>query len=378
MNSRHQNVLLFAAASCFLPYILSAVAIVVIAVYIFLMNEKDTQKKILGGVTNLFLYLFTAITMFVAGIYDNWLGMGASLLFLFVLLIMNFSAAVCDKEFFIRLLKVITAMSLTLSFATFTEKLTGLILQNSQRCSAYCLNPNYLAELLMISVLACAYLELSRNAKMLYCYLVAIINIAAMLLSQSIFACISLFVGLAVMLLLMRRHIVFSFMFIFITALFVVIAMNPDLIPRFSEVPSTISNRVMIWNASIDSILNHPVFGRGFLTYHLVSGEPGCLYKGWHSHNLLIEMLLSFGVVGTVIISSYFALFFRRLNKITEMLEDKMSISCFVIALIAAGIVHSLVDLTFLWCQTGLLGAIIIGGGMGVAYSSVKKQKDIR
>jgi len=358
-----------------LPYYLSAIAILYLTGYIFIVKGKELKRKVFGGRANLFLFIFTALTVAVAAVYKNLLGMGVSVLFIFIIFIMNFSAAVCTKDFFIKLLKTIAALSLSLAFSTFAEKIYYLAENSNHRCLSYCMNPNYLAELLMISILASAYLELSRNAHGLYCYIIAAIDLIAMLLTGSMFACVSLLLGIAVMLILMRRRILLSLLLILVSMGLSVLIMMPELLPRFGEIAITTGLRMRIWNTSIDSIRTSFLFGKGFLSYSFVSHQVPDAYVGWHAHNLLLECLISFGVVGTSLISAYFILFFRRFTKVNELLGDRNGVFCFVIALVAAATVHSLVDLTFFWCQTGLLGAILIGGGMSVTYSSLKAKK---
>lgn len=370
-RNNDETALILATISCYLPVIMSVAATAVLSAYVLFNRER--RAKCTGGLANIIMYSFTALTIFTAYIYDNYLGIACSLFFFCAVIIMNFAAAVANKQFFIRLMQIITRMGVVLSFAAFTEKLV-LAPTSPYRCMAYCINPNYLADLLVISVLACAYLEITKNSRAIYCYSVAAINCVAIFLTGSMFAWVSILVGLAIMLLLARRHIVLSVMFIFCVALILIAMSSPDIFPRLNEASATTENRFRIWKLSIRFIKEYPLFGEGFLTYRIVSRNVPGSYVGWHSHNIIIECLLSFGAVGTGLIFAFFGLTFRRLGKLHEGAADKHSASCFVIAMLVAALAHSMVDLTFMWTQTGLLGAIIIGAGIGANYRSVKKK----
>lgn len=371
-KSRDENVLLLAVISCFLPFVLSMLACAAVTAYILLGKER--RAGCLKGLANIIMYVFVGLTAFVGYIYDNYIGILCSCFFFCAIIIMNFAATVASKQFFIRLLQTVTRMGVVLSFATFTEKAVLALLDTSYRCSAYCANPNYLAELLVVSVLSCAYLEITRSSRAVYCYPVAIINCIAIFLTGSMFAWIALLVGIAMLLLLTRHHIILSVMIIIFIAAMLTVMSQPDIFPRLNEASATTINRFKIWQFAIEHVKDHPLFGQGFLSYRMVSRDVLGAYTGWHCHNIIIESLLSFGIIGTSLAVMYFWLIFRRLGKAHEALADKQAASCFVISLLAAVLVHSMVDLTFMWTQTALLGAIIIGSELGADLKVIKKQ----
>jgi hypothetical protein len=53
--------------------------------------------------------------------------------------------------------------------------------------------------------------------------------------------------------------------------------------------------RTNIWLEALDGIRRYPLFGVGAMGYLHLSE----LHKYYHSHNMLLEMLISFGIVGT-------------------------------------------------------------------------------
>jgi O-antigen ligase len=123
----------------------------------------------------------------------------------------------------------------------------------------------------------------------------------------------------------------------------------------------TVDNRVGIWQTSIDSIKSSPIFGKGFMTYkHIRALYPGS-YPTSHSHNILIELLMDFGIVGTCIVFVYLYNLFHRLN-VFRKAQSKYYFSSLIVALLFGLVAHGLTDLTFLWSQTGLFYGLLICG----------------
>lgn len=370
-GTRDQNILLLAVAAAFLPFALSVIATVGVTVYILAGRER--RRKCASGLANLVLFLFCFVTLFVGFIYENWFGMAVSVYFCGLILILNFAAAVATKVFYIRVLRLVTYLGVLLSFATFAEKMMVAPLDPKYRCVAYCGNPNYLAALLVVVILCCAYLEMSREGRPLYCYGSAALCGAALWLTGSMFAWVEIFAGLAILLLLMKRHITLSFLFLFAAAFCLILLSSPDLLPRFGEAGLTTHNRMAIWKTSIAGFFEHPWFGQGFYSYKLICRQVENAYQDWHAHNLILESLISFGVVGSLLLGTYFLLFFRRFSNLFTRVHDKGAVACFPIALVGGALIHGMVDLTFLWVQTGLIAVILLGGGFGASYRTVKE-----
>ena len=56
-----------------------------------------------------------------------------------------------------------------------------------------------------------------------------------------------------------------------------------------------------IWSGAIGSIMDAPWFGRGYNTYARIHDLYGSYSIAKHSHNLLLELLMDFGFVGTAV-----------------------------------------------------------------------------
>ncbi len=372
-RTRDEKAIMLTVIASFLPFYLSLLSLGLISVYIFINPER--RKASTGGLANIIGYIFICLSAFTAYVYDNWLGILVSLWLFCALSLLNFCASVITKEFFIKILQMITKMGVALSFGAFAEKLSVGYLDPVYRCKGYCMNPNYLGELLFLSILAAAYLQTTKSAKPLYCYAVAFINCIGVYLSGSMFAWVSIFIGLSLLLLLTHHHMMLSITFMVTASAILVLMSSPELFPRLNEATTTTSSRFEIWEKCIVEIKELPFFGKGFFSFRFIIDEALTNGSYWHSHNIILECLLSFGIVGSSVALAYFALFFKRLGKVHEKLKDN-NVSAFIFALMVAVGVHAMTDLTFMWAQTALIGAILLGGGMGASIKLLRQQEE--
>ena len=84
-------------------------------------------------------------------------------------------------------------------------------------------------------------------------------------------------------------------------------------------------------------------------------------YSTVHGHNLVIDCLINFGVVGTLILIALLYVMFRRV--VMVMCADKNSpVAVLIISIAAAVFAHSFTDITFFWIQTGVFYMVMLGG----------------
>ncbi|MBR5451562.1 MAG: O-antigen ligase family protein [Clostridia bacterium] len=368
-----EKILLFALCSCFLPYYITILTFAFVLGYIIFKKGKFLST--IKNLQNIFFGIFVVITIYTALVFDNWLGIVISVTFFGIVLIMNFSSIICTNEFYIKLLIMLTRMSVLLSFAAFTETLIYSGITKIFRANAYCMNPNYLAGLMMVSILASAYLEMSRNASRIYCFTVAIINFVTLYLTGSMSTWVALFIGFSIMLLVMRHHITIGIIFMLCAIAILVLFNSPQLFPRLEEADATIIIRFDIIEKVIECIKEAPFFGRGFLScWHLNIITEMTNNRLWHAHNLLLECLVSFGIIGTIPLSVAFIILFKKLSIAHRKSNDLFGVTSFVIALVIGALAHSMVDLTLMWIQNGLLAVILVGGGIGSALKLSNKK----
>ena len=129
-------------------------------------------------------------------------------------------------------------------------------------------------------------------------------------------------------------------------------------LPRFDTLFNDLSIRQSIWHASAMGIMDKPLLGHGWMGYLLVYGPFHGSYTT-HAHNLFLEFLLNFGIVGTFLFLGYFISNLRRIWKSFREGYNVRRIAL-TITLLFAALVHGMVDVTCTWPQTALLLGIAL------------------
>ena len=219
-------------------------------------------------------------------------------------------------------------------------------------------NCNYLGSLMAGSALVCAYKQLTGKSKTIINAVLFLICCMVIYLSGSMFAIIELLVAVTVLLVLSENYKLLGiYLSICLIGLMVLLSF-PQLMPRLSESTVTTDNRILIWKDTIRNIPDAFLFGKGFFTYKILSGTR---YPSSHAHNFALDSILSYGIVGTLILGVFFITFYRNVFLCNQKLPQNR-INCFILALSAGVLLHATTDMTMLWSQTSLFYAIILSG----------------
>ena len=124
------------------------------------------------------------------------------------------------------------------------------------------------------------------------------------------------------------------------------------------------------WQFFVSHCINWCNFFFQKLTYfNIFKNYPGS-YPTTHSHNIFLEPILSFGIIGTVILLVYLLYFYKRVITCHNA-QNQIKITALILSLTCAILIHGTTDLTFMWIQTGLLYCLIMGG-LGVEERMLK------
>jgi O-antigen ligase len=200
-------------------------------------------------------------------------------------------------------------------------------------------------------------------------------NIISLYLCKSIFAFIEVFVGITVLLFLLKKYKLLTAWLVSAMLAFVMIfLLNMKLIPRLDDIEVTLGIRYRIWELAKEQFLKKPLFGQGYMTFLKVYEV---YYKRQiipHSHSIYFEMLLNFGVTGTVLLVWYFMKYYAAV--ITACFKGKKTmITSLILSVSAATFIHGITDLTLLWIQTLPLFLIILSGLGGVEKIPLNKKR---
>jgi len=125
-----------------------------------------------------------------------------------------------------------------------------------------------------------------------------------------------------------------------------------------------------IWRVALLNIKTHPLFGEGPMTYwHIYKNYPHA-HPTQHAHNVYIDPVLSFGIVGIATIAPYFVASTKRLHKLHK-LGCNDNLVGLIVGFILMTLIHGCLDYTIFFVQTSVLFLIIIG-----SFDAYKKEID--
>lgn len=368
----NEYIIVSAVIVSFLPFYLSVLFIPAAAIYV--IAKPSTRNLVFSQKSSVLLIIFTILTIITGIINENWFGVGCSAFFFSIIVIIQFSRIIMTPILFEKLLNVCCLLSAVVTGSTIIEKIVHFFFDenySSYRCCSFFFNPNYMGTMLAICIIICAYKVITKSGSKIFFYSIAAFDCIGLYLSGSMFVWIAILIGVSVLLILHHEHHMLSLFLLLAGIMCIIIATTPEIFPRLKESVLTTENRVSIWKTSIEAIGDSPLFGKGFFTYWHIQPTIPDSYPTQHSHNLIIDSVLSYGIIGSLIGLFYFIIYFSGVAKCREKLKNN-KISGFIIALSVAMLVHSMIDLTLLWVQTGLLFAVLLGG-IGIEEKRLKR-----
>ena len=326
---------------------------VVITVCIFIVKENRMLTPILNT-PNINLYaLLSLLLLTVPILYRNYMGFFCGLLVITYSFLEFFISNAMTKELFDSICNVCCGMSFVCAVIAVTEKISGL----HNRVEALTGNANYYAYIIELMALICYYKFITATAKKPLYLLVFAANIAALVLTECRSAWIALLIGLLLFSLILKNRKSFIILSVISVGLAAAVFLNPSLLPRYSDLDFSFTDRFTIWKNALADFLAHPIFGRGLFAYAQISGSKVIP----HAHNIFIECLESTGIVGTAIISVFFGSVIKDLAESWKSGDQKMKASVALCGgLIAATFVHGMTDAPIMGAQTGLLFILVL------------------
>lgn len=352
--------------SIFLPYVLTAV--VLLAVLVCILIKKEHRSKLFRAAGRKWLIAFS-IPLFLSPLINGfWLGLAAGVGVVVLLLLGVWIAGVMKRRIFENCLNIAVFMSIPCALLAYVQKifytLNPIKAGEVYRSVSVFLNPNYYGGIIEFITLICLYkLLTNREAKKRLYYTAALgINFVALYCSSSLSACAAIGVATVVYLFLNRKFKAIGVVCGLATAAVLIVLAFPAVLPRLSFVEATLSVRLHIWAQTLNSFLQNPLIGIGTLGYWEVSAfETYQLFHQPHAHNILLDLLLNYGALGT---ASFIAFFVSQYGvHLKAALRAKYKpIGLLVIAVVVSILVHGLTDVTVLWHQTGLLMLFLLSG----------------
>lgn len=229
------------------------------------------------------------------------------------------------------------------------------------RYASIFMNENYYGNMIEFLVLICLYcIFRSKTKREKALHVTSLLcNLFGLWLCQSRTSYIVVAITLFIFLFICKRKVSFALLGFFILfGLFVLYF--PDLLPRIESTGSYLDFRLGIWDSALKAFLDSPILGRGYYSYGAVWKEYSqSLFYAMHTHNLYLEILLNFGLVGGLSIGAYSVSNVFRSVKTSFGSKDLVSLSL-IISLTAAILIRGMADTTLFWPQTGFLAVLVL------------------
>lgn len=377
-------ILLGPLVGMFLPeYLFATIAIPSFLLIVFnipLMKQICLYKK------NYLLWIFGVYAFVLSLIYQNSLGMITAVIAMLIFIWFSYLRTVMTKEKY-EFMGVIIGLGSLLSiyfttvdyhqqisvkivdyFASLFNLNYAYMLDETSRAQSTFFHPNFYGYIIIVVILFSLFQILNRlpkqksksNIALILFYVgILIANISVINLPQSRSMYFALIAGCVVMM----AMISYKYFFVFVLPIICYISLEFSVIlaeiPRIQSFISDFATRYEIWKTAKIAFSDNFLFGRGFYTYQQTYLYYGCEFT-IHSHNLFIDILLCFGVVGTSILSIYIINILW--DSVKQWIYYKKEYTPLIIALMALTIVHGYSDFILLCPQTVLVFFCMMSG----------------
>lgn len=345
------KIVILAVVSAFIhAYLCGAVALLA-AAYALISREKLQQIAAIPHIR--WLALFAILALAVPPLFGNWLGLAVGAAILVVLVFYLYLRTVMTQSLFNAIVDVACIISLVYFIIALCQRLFGL----APRSPSTFQNANYYSYALELVLMLAfyRYATAKTTGHKTFLVIVALATVAALFMADSRSAWPAIFGGLFVYFVL-RRKTVGLLVLIAVYAAGIKLALSfPAIFPRLDSFDVAKFIRTSIWLEALNGIRQHPLFGVGAMGFLHLSEA----HKYYHSHNLLLETLISFGVTGTLLLGAYFLLSFRDIWRRYKA-QSQNALYPLILAVVAVTSIHGLTDVTILWPQTGILLVLIL------------------
>lgn len=361
--SKEQLIILTTIISLLLPYYITTIYFSILTIYLLFKYKNIISIK--NKANKLILCFFTLITL-TSIVYQNWLGLFVAIILFCIFYIALFIKKYCTNDLFELCLEILLVISLIWACVAMVQYMNILDKNNidhfvikffskrDNRITAVMMNANYYAQVLEMIILVGVYklFKNKDNIKLsIYYVFVNLINIFMLLLTSSRTGWLGLIAGLFVLFILNKNYNIVSIYIIGGIIVVIYFLLNIDKIPRIDYLLSNLGVRGLIWSTAVEGIKNNPLFGQGPMTYMLIF-ESLAGHNTHHSHSIILEPILSFGIVGCIplilLIKKYFIF-------LLQFIKNNILQAALILGSITAVLTHGLTDFSIFFIQPGFI-----------------------
>ena len=368
--SKQEGLLLGVILSIFLPFYLFVVIFISYLLWLVYTGEmKGILKRLSQHPVLLFFIAYsTAISL----LAQNVMGVVSSVaMFLFTIFFYYYQSQLTPKFFRLTIegilaLSVFAAAFAALEHFQIVKKFDYTFLSprmqvwHQNRAEVAFFNPNYYGIICCFCIMIGFYLISTTKLRWLRIFsMIAIFaNLFGLNFTQNRTAFPAIIFGAIIYLFTTIKNWRAFWLSIGVFGVGLAFLFSSDLGVRMGTLDSSMEERVSIWNAGMALFKQNPFWGEGPLTYMHSFPRIGAPYHE-HAHSIYIDTILSYGVVGTVLLGIASATPVRMLIDMSQV-PSKRPILGLYLSFLTVVAVHGIFDLALFWIQSSFIFLLVM------------------
>lgn len=368
--SSKELILLGIILSIFLPFYLF---VVVLCLYIISLIFTGDMKSILQKMgEHPMLLLFLGYSTVISILAQNWMGLVASVgMFLFAILFLQYQSILSHKFFRLILQLVLFGSVLSAAFASLehfqiVKKFNYAFLSpnmqvwHQNRAEVTFFNPNYYGIICCFCIMIAFYLFTTTKLNWLkvFCVIAGFVNLFGLNFTQNRTAFPAIIAGAIIYLFTTIKNWKAFWLSIGVFAIGLSFLFSSDLGVRMGTLDSSMEERISIWDAGMALFKQNPFWGEGPLTYmHSYPRIHAPHHE--HAHSLYIDTILSYGIVGTILLVLSSVAPVRLMMDMSQE-SGKRPIIGLYLSFLTVVAVHGIFDLALFWIQSGFIFLLVM------------------
>lgn len=368
--SSKELILLGIILSIFLPFYLF---VVVLCLYIISLIFTGDMKSILQKMgEHPMLLLFLSYGTVISILAQNWMGLVASVgMFLFTIFFLHYQSILSHKFFRLILQFVLFGSVLSAAFASLehfqiVKKFNYAFLSpnmqvwHQNRAEVTFFNPNYYGIICCFCIMIAFYLFTTTKLNWLkvFCVIAGFVNLFGLNFTQNRTAFPAIIAGAIIYLFTTIKNWKAFWLSIGVFAIGLSFLFSSDLGVRMGTLDSSMEERISIWDAGMALFKQNPFWGEGPLTYMHSYPRIHAPYHE-HAHSLYIDTILSYGIVGTILLVLSSVAPVRLMMDMSQE-SGKRPIIGLYLSFLTVVAVHGIFDLALFWIQSGFIFLLVM------------------
>ena len=368
--SKQEGLLLGVILSIFLPFYLFVIIFISYLLWLVYTGEmKGILKRLSQHPVLLFFIAYsTAISL----LAQNVMGVVSSVaMFLFAIFFYYYQSQLTPKFFRLTIEGVLASSVLAAAFAAlehfqivkkfdYTFLSPRMQVWHQNRAEVAFFNPNYYGIICCFCIMIGFYLISTTKLKWLRIFsMIAIFaNLFGLNFTQNRTAFPAIIFGAIIYLFTTIKNWRAFWLSVGVFGVGLAFLFSSDLGVRMGTLDSSMEERVSIWNAGMALFKQNPFWGEGPLTYMHSFPRIGAPYHE-HAHSIYIDTILSYGVVGTVLLGIASATPVRMLIDMSQV-PSKRPILGLYLSFLTVVAVHGIFDLALFWIQSSFIFLLVM------------------